>query len=92
MADPLDKILAEVLRATMPDSIVVDGDVLARLECRDLNDGTPTFRMLTSCKQCGAQLTRDTVDVRDYEKRAPGLLRRQEAAATRHYQREHSQL
>lgn len=86
-----ENILAEVLRATMPDEIIVGGDVLARLECRDLNNGLPTFRMITRCSSCEAQLTRDTVDVRDYEARKAGLLRRQHGAATRHYQAHHAE-
>lgn len=92
MSKTPDELLLEVLLATMPDRIVVGGDVLARLLVDDLNNGRPSFRMFTRCALCDAQLTRDTIDVRDYEKRQAGLLRRQHAAVTRHYQREHSAL
>lgn len=84
------RLLAEVLAALSPDVVVVGGDVLAKLEVRDLNNGLPTFRMITRCAKCGAQLTRDTVDVRDYDDRRAGLLRRQFTAATRHYQAQHA--
>lgn len=92
MSEAEARLLAEVLRALAPDGIVVGGDVLARLEVLDLNNGRPDFRMITRCARCDRQLTRDTVDVRDYDSRKAGLLRRQHAAATRHYQREHADL
>lgn len=86
------RLLREVLAAMSPDVVVVGGDVLAKLEVRDLNNGLPTFRMITRCADCEVQLTRDTVDVRDYDARRDGLLRRQHTAAIRHYQREHAAL
>lgn len=92
MNDHADAFRA-LLGAIQPDrvvgTIIVGGRPLARLEIDDLNNGLPTFTMVTACGRCNAELTRDVVDVREYGARQEALLEAQRDAASSHYQERH---